>query len=99
MYLQIVETYNDKKYENSSGIHSGGSDLDSSGHIDQTNQNFTLNSRCSSTELRSEYSAFNERFRSPSMKVRIFIYILTLDLSHMCKQFNIVHTRTRVNLI
>ncbi|XP_031621785.1 probable serine/threonine-protein kinase DDB_G0282963 isoform X3 [Contarinia nasturtii] len=65
---KIVETYNDKKYENSSGIHSGGSDLDSSCHIDQTNPNFILNSRCSSTELKSEYSAFNERFRSPSMK-------------------------------
>ncbi|XP_055318931.1 putative mediator of RNA polymerase II transcription subunit 26 isoform X7 [Sitodiplosis mosellana] len=66
---KIVETYNDKKYENSSGIHSGGSDLDSSCHIDQTNQNFILNSRCSSTDLKSEYSsAFNERYRSPSMK-------------------------------
>lgn len=69
--LQIVETYNDKKYENSSGIHSGGSDLDSSCHIEQKNSNFILNSRCSSTELKSEYSsAFNERFRSPSMKVK-----------------------------
>lgn len=68
--MQIVETYNDKKYENSSGIQSGGSDLDSSCHIDQTNQNFILSSRCSSSELRSDYSAFNERLRSPSMKVR-----------------------------
>lgn len=67
--FQIVGTYNDKKYENSSGIHSGGSDLDSSCHIDQTNSNFILNSRCSSSELKSEYSEFNERFRSPSMKV------------------------------
>lgn len=65
-----MESYNDKKYENSSGIHSGGSDLDSSCHIDQNNHNFILNSRCSSTELKSEYSAFNERFRSPSMKVK-----------------------------
>lgn len=77
--LQIVETYNDKKYENSSGIHSGGSDLDSSCHIDQTNQNFILSSRCSSSELRSDYSAFNERLRSPpSMKVRTHIYIYNI---------------------
>lgn len=89
--LQIVETYNDKKYENSSGIHSGGSDLDSSCHIDQTNQNFILSSRCSSSELRSDYSAFNERLRSPpSMKVRIqklhyfFLYARTSNM-HVIK--------------
>lgn len=67
--FQIVETYNDKKYENSSGIHSGGSDLDSSCHIDNINQNFILSSRCSSTEPKSEHNTFNGRFRSPSMKV------------------------------
>lgn len=76
MNLQIVETYNDKKYENSSGIHSGGSDLESSCHIDQINQNFTIHSRCSSTEPKSEYSGFNERFRSPSMKVNAIFQLI-----------------------
>lgn len=62
-----METYNDKKYENSSGIHSGGSDFDS--NIDKTNYNFIAQSRSNSVEPETECEAFNERLRSASMKV------------------------------
>lgn len=77
--MQIVETYNDKKYENSSGIHSGGSDLDSNYNIGANpNKNFPADSHSSSTELKSERSIFNDRFQCTSTKV--FYSFILLDL-------------------
>lgn len=66
-----MDTYNsDKKYENSSGIHSAGSDLDSCYNHDKSSSRFGINSRCSSTEPKSECSVSGFGCeRSMSLKV------------------------------
>lgn len=71
--FKIVENYtNDKKYENSSGIVSAGSDFDSNYTNGKTSSRFDQNSRRSSIDPHSETSTHEFRGDS-SMSMKVFL--------------------------